>query len=31
MHLVNRALRHHGLWLTATYVGLMMLMARAYF
>jgi hypothetical protein len=28
--LVSRALRHQGLWLTLTYVGLILLMARAY-
>ena len=27
---VSRALRHQGLWLTLTYVGLILLMARAY-
>ena len=30
MHLVSRALRHQGLWLTLTYLGLIVLMARAY-
>lgn len=29
-HLVSRALKHQGFWLTLTYVGLMLLMARAY-
>jgi hypothetical protein len=28
--LVSRALRNQGLWLTLTYVGLILLMARAY-
>jgi hypothetical protein len=28
--LLTRALRHHGLWLALTYVGLILLMARAY-
>ncbi len=28
--LVTRALRHQGLWLTLTYVGLILLMARVY-
>jgi hypothetical protein len=28
--LVSRALRHHGLWLALTYVGLILLMARTY-
>ena len=28
--LVTRALKHQGLWLTITYVGLILLMARAY-
>jgi hypothetical protein len=27
---VSRALRNQGLWLTLTYVGLILLMARAY-
>jgi hypothetical protein len=27
---VSRALKHQGLWLTLTYVGLILLMARAY-
>lgn len=27
---VTRALRSHGLWLTLTYLGLILLMARAY-
>jgi hypothetical protein len=27
---VSRALRHQGFWLTLTYVGLILLMARAY-
>ena len=30
MHLVTRALKHQGLWLTVTYLGLILLMARAY-
>ncbi len=30
MDLVTRALKHQGLWLTVTYVGLILLMARAY-
>jgi len=28
--IVTRALRSHGLWLTVTYVGILLLMARAY-
>ena len=28
--LVARALKHQGLWLTVAYVGLILLMARAY-
>lgn len=28
--LVARALKHQGLWLTLTYVGLILLMARVY-
>ena len=28
--LVTRALKHQGLWLTVTYLGLILLMARAY-
>jgi hypothetical protein len=28
--LLTRALRHHGLWLALTYLGLILLMARAY-
>jgi hypothetical protein len=28
--LVSRALRSHNLWLTVTYIGLLVLMARAY-
>lgn len=28
--LVTRALRNHNVWLTLTYVGLILLMARAY-
>ncbi len=27
---VTRALKHQGLWLTVAYVGLILLMARAY-
>ncbi len=30
MHHVSRALRHQGLWLTLTWAGLILLMARAY-
>jgi hypothetical protein len=30
MNLVTRALKHQGLWLTVTYLGLILLMARAY-
>ena len=30
MGFVSRALRNQGLWLTLTYVGLILLMARAY-
>jgi hypothetical protein len=30
MHLVGRALRNQVLWLTLTYVGLILLMAHAY-
>ncbi len=29
-YLVSRALKHQGFWLTLTYVGLILLMARAY-
>jgi len=28
--LVTRVLKHQGLWLTVTYLGLILLMARAY-
>ena len=28
--IVTRALKSHGLWLTVTYVGLLLLLARAY-
>ncbi len=28
--LLTRALRHHGLWLALAYLGLILLMARAY-
>ena len=28
--LVTKALKHQGLWLTVAYVGLILLMARAY-
>jgi hypothetical protein len=27
---VTRALKHHGLWLTLAYIGVLLLMARAY-
>ncbi len=29
-NLVTKALKHHSLWLVLTYVGLMLLLARAY-